>query len=149
MNINFTCSEVCFGVGEFASQVMKPHQENIRRSCIFPHLIRNARLNDLKQQLCQETIRKCKVEIKKASESWQCISATFELVLFAFNFMLMIKVGWGWGGDSPECKLWRWDEESKGMREEERGTALLPCFEHFYTFQQALFFNWLKLILGM
>lgn len=33
------------------------------------------------------------MEIKKASGSWQCISATFELVLFAFNFMLMIKVG--------------------------------------------------------
>lgn len=73
---------------------MKSHHENIWRSFFFfAHLIRNAQLNDLKQQLCQETIRKSNVEIKKASGSWQCISATFELVLFAFNFMLMIKVG--------------------------------------------------------
>lgn len=63
--------------------------------------------------------------------------------------MLMIKVEGGGGVDSPECKLWRWDEEREREWERERESALLPRFEHFYTFQQALFFNWLKLILGM
>lgn len=55
--------------------------------------------------------------------------------------MLMIKVE---GGILLSAS---YEDEMK--RERERETALLPCFEHFYTFQQALFFNWLKLILGM
>lgn len=59
--------------------------------------------------------------------------------------MLMIKVE---GGILLSAS---YEDEMRREREweRERETALLPCFEHFYTFQQALFFNWLKLILGM
>lgn len=69
------------------------------------------------------------------------LGSAFEFILFACNFMLMIKVE---GGILLSASY-----EDEMRRERERETALLPCFEHFYTFQQALFFNWLKLILGM
>lgn len=48
--------------------------------CVFPHLMRTAWLNGLKQQLRKETIRRCNLEIKKVFGFWQCTSSTFQTV---------------------------------------------------------------------
>lgn len=56
----------------------------------------------LKQSLWRgkKLLRGATLRLKKARRSWQCVSATFEFIMFACNFMLMIKVGGGGVGFS-------------------------------------------------
>lgn len=83
------------------------------------HLLMVSNNNCVKKLLSGATWRKC---------TSQCISATFEFILFACNFMLMIKVG---GGILLSAS---YEDEMRRERGDERGREKLLCYPALNTF---------------